>query len=296
MSTYENEEQVVGALVEAANADRGGTPAPEQTTPEQVEAPDLDGGEEGTTDLPDSFTGLNPDDLPAEARPFYDSMLADYRRKTQEAAPWRKLGTELGVEPEAARQAVEFVTALSTDPDFALETHQQLTEALVAAGLSPAQAEAEAGRQIEEAVSETDVDDIESGVDSELRQELDELKEWREEQEERMWEEKLNAQLDRMEAQILSENKDYGDADIARLYQLSYPFGGDIVKANEVYKEMRNEAISEYIDRKSSPNPVSATNVPQGQRSETAREPYRDLLDPGLQREVDEFVRNQTGQ
>src|SRR5690242_10753259 len=94
----------IGNAIEGVTPEAAPAEPTNPTTPETPATPEGEITTEAATDAPDSFTKLDPNSIPEEARPFYDSMLSDYTRKTQEAAPWRKLGEELGVDsPDAIR-------------------------------------------------------------------------------------------------------------------------------------------------------------------------------------------------
>ncbi|MGE5596439.1 MAG: hypothetical protein ACM3S1_10455, partial [Hyphomicrobiales bacterium] len=120
-------------------AEPGTTPT---TTPEGTQQTT-----EGTTPAGDSFTKLDPNSLPPELRPFYTSMQADYTRKMQEAAPFRQLADEVGLDPDGLRQAAELYSALQ-DPQALVEFHTELTNALMAEGLTHAEATAAATQHI----------------------------------------------------------------------------------------------------------------------------------------------------
>src|SRR5690349_20437400 len=77
----------------------------------------------------DSFTKLDPNALPPELRPYYTSLQADYTRKMQEAAPYRQLAGDLGLEPGDLRQAAELYSALQ-DPNQLVQFHGELSAAL----------------------------------------------------------------------------------------------------------------------------------------------------------------------
>src|SRR5690242_6444316 len=105
----------IGDAVEGVTPEAPAEPTNLQTP----EAPATPEGQatEAATDAPDSFTKLDPNALPEDLQPYYKAMQADYTRKQQEAAPWRKLGEELGVEsPDSFREAAELYSYLQ-DPN-----------------------------------------------------------------------------------------------------------------------------------------------------------------------------------
>lgn len=121
----------------------------EGTTPAAPATPEEGSTTEQAATAPaDSFTRLDPNALPAELRPYYESMQADYTRKTQEIAPTRQLQTELGLDGDGLRQAAELYAALQ-DPQQLVEFYNELSSALQANGLTAAQADAAATAHIQ---------------------------------------------------------------------------------------------------------------------------------------------------
>jgi len=80
-----------------------------------------------TDDVKDQelFKGMNPDDLPDEAKGFYKSMLADYTRKTQELAGQRKDWTQ---EKDGLIQKVQNLGALEQEVGQWREWYKSLEE------------------------------------------------------------------------------------------------------------------------------------------------------------------------
>ena len=169
--SFDEAVQALGDAIESDAGDSGGesgSPAPaaapapvgpEQATPVDSNTPQGSDTPGATPDAPavepsveDSFTTIDPNQLPPELQPIYKSLQADYTRKTQEAAAWRKLGDETGMDADSLRQASELYSKLS-DPSNWPALHAELTEALQEQGLSPAAAHAEASRQMEEATT-----------------------------------------------------------------------------------------------------------------------------------------------
>ncbi|HEX5914829.1 MAG TPA: hypothetical protein VFY54_17045 [Rubrobacter sp.] len=255
-----DEQEAIDALWSARQEDMGEreTPAPRASQPEQVEsAPDAtEQVTEGTTDESDSFTQYGPDDLPPELLPYYDSMLADYRRKTQELASEREQFEEIGGF-ETAREAVEFATQLQTDPNYAYQVYQGLRVALESAGMSPEEASIEANRQVNEAASvEEPWDETEAydeGPDiTPLQNKLNELEQWREQVEQEREMEQHAFELQRQEAAILASNPNYSEEDMDDIYALAWNFGGDLLEAEKHFKSMNDRFFQTYLDRKAS--------------------------------------------
>ena len=87
-----------------------GTPSPEgQPIAEPPQAP-----------KDDSFTSVDPNTLPPELRATYKSLQADYTRKTQEAAPYRKFAEQTGMNVEDLQRVLaeynQFSNVLQNNP------------------------------------------------------------------------------------------------------------------------------------------------------------------------------------
>lgn len=250
-------------------------------------------GSEGTTAVADSFTSIDPQALPEELQPIYRSMQADYTRKNQALSERGKQFEALEEYggADAAIEAVQFATALATDPNYALKVHESLTEALVEAGLTPRQADAEATRQITEVASAPadDEDDYSFGADpkltnqlTELQSEIAEMRKWRSEQEERELQMALQQEVYTQETNIKEDHPEWKQADINRVYDLAYSTGGNLLKAAELYSEWKDATISEYLQTKSSV-PVGVTPTPASAAGGEQPTSFKSLFDPGLE-------------
>lgn len=268
---------------------------------QQTEEP---GAEQGATEE-DTFTSIDPSTLPPEALPFYKSLQGDYTRKTQALAEERKAYEQLeqygGV--DTALEAIQFATSLATDPNYAMQVHQQLTEALVQAGLTPAEASQAATEQVR-AVQEQapQSDDFAFGDDeygnpavkkleeelAAIRQQYESLSQWRQKQEEDAFNIQLANDMARQENVILTSHPEYDEADLEKIYTISYAYGGNLEQANQVYEQLRNDVIADYIAKKGQV-PSGATG--QGSTGVlTADEPVKfdGLFDKNLTRLVNE--------
>lgn len=237
------------ALSAAANApEPGSAPAPETSTPAPV-TPEVDAG---TTETPDSFTNIDPNSLPPELQTQYRNMQADYTRKAQEIAETRKAFE--GLDPEQARQSVDFVHALETDPQFVLTVHGQLTEALTAAGYTPEQAAQVAADTITESAPSLGADENEEYVDpaiSGLSKELNELKAWKEQQEAERYEQNLASNLQRQEMGIRAADPSLTEPEIDRIYELAFAHGGNLEAAHKAYADWKSDIVGSYVNAKS---------------------------------------------
>src|SRR5579864_4943829 len=114
----ENEEQAIQALTDANNGIENQPQEPVQNTDGQAQVDDQPRIDPNQLELPD------------DARSYLEQrereMQADYTRKTQEVAAQRR----------EAEQALEFVNALNSDPNFALQVTQTLSQALQQQGYS----------------------------------------------------------------------------------------------------------------------------------------------------------------
>lgn len=309
----ESEEQAVNELFSAIQEDRGegnlsttdqanvdaNKAALEQSAQQPV------AGSEGTTEVSDSFTGIDPNSLPDEVQPFYKSMQADYTKSKQAIAEERKQFEALeefgGV--EAAVEAARFAQALATDPQFALGVHEQLTTALKEAGLTPAQASAEASRQINDAQNEganpdefsfDDDQRVDPALERELqslREELEAQKQWREQQDENARTTALAHEIMSQEHQVMQSNPNWDEQDMEYVYNLAYSTGGNLTEAADLYKGLQQNIMTRYIDQKGSV-PAGATPVPSSGHAEEPQK-FTDLNDPALEKLALEYVARQ---
>ncbi len=120
-------------------------PPAEDTAPaagDEAAAPQDDNSEQETVEQAEEdaeapFTHIPDEALSPEMLAVKRAMQADYTRKTQEIAPYRKLATEFGVEsPDELRERLEIQRQLS-DPNNWPKLHEELTGYLQQQGLSP---------------------------------------------------------------------------------------------------------------------------------------------------------------
>jgi hypothetical protein len=199
----------------------------------------------------ESFTQLDPNSLTEVERARYDSMQADYTRKMQSIAPYREFA-EQGIDPARAAQAVQFIDALESDPQFVQQVHARLSEALQQQGLSPAQANAAAAAEITAAAGEGEAGGEWSDPESELQKQVEELKSWKESFEEERASYAMAAEIQRSEMAIRQANPNYNDEDMARVFELAFAHGGDLMAAEQSYRAIRDYTLSAYLDSKGS--------------------------------------------
>ena len=299
-----DEREAVDALVAAAREEGIDTSedakiAEARAGSEQVETATPEEGQEaeGTTEAAaeDTFARLDPNSLPQEVRPYYDSMLADYRRKTQELAAERRNyeALEQYGGAEVAAQALDWVASLQ-NPDNALALHRELTQALTAQGISLGEAQAAAADEVSRRAAAEDVDDFEAVRDprvDELQGELEAMRQWRAEQEHKQMSVAMAAEYDRQEAALVRENG-YNDEQLEAIYNLSFATGGNLLAADRLYKDIQSQVLSGYLSQKESV-PDSIAGVPA---TGSAQQPVTvtDLNDPALDRQVREFIAQNT--
>ena len=127
----------------------------EQAAPEAA-APES--GETESTEVPETVNWTTITDeaiLSGEATPemlvaMRRGMNADFTQKSQEIAPWRKLGEELGVQdPSDFRAAAELYTQLQ-DPSNWPTFQKELSQYMQQYGMTPAEADAAATEKLTE--------------------------------------------------------------------------------------------------------------------------------------------------
>jgi hypothetical protein len=268
----------------------------EQVTPPVEEQP-TESDSFARTDLAALLEGVDDPLAAQRITDAYKAFQGDYTRSKQQLAEQARQYAALdeigGV--DVARDAVQFVTALSTDPTYALQVHEQLTQALTSAGMTPAAASAEASRQIDEAVTpagEEYYGEVDPAIERQLssvQSELEAMRAWREQQEEKQYQISLANELDRQAAVVAHRYPQFSDeAHMAHIYGLAYSTGGNLEQAAEIYKSMRDQTLEEYISQKASVTASAPAEIPTG--ASNAEEPtsFSDLYDPRLEKLVNE--------
>lgn len=231
------------------------------------EAPSGAGTEEGTTAEADSFTHIDPNTLPEELRPFHRQLQGDYTRKTQEAAPWRKLAEELGVgSPDEIREAVQLYAYLQ-DPANLSDFNRQLSEAL---GAEQPQAAPPP------AFSDLDDDlDADSPAFAALRNELADLRSALEERDRQAQAQQLQwamiGEINRQEALLQEQHPEYKQEDWDAIYGIAPAFGGDLIQAANLLESYSSHRVGAFLNGKSvvqetqgiQPAPVRTAEVPR---------------------------------
>lgn len=270
MSEIVSDDQAAAELLGAIEADRTPpsfetTPAPaaEVTESNQTETTPVEGeAQEDATAAADTFTRLDPNAIPDEMRPWYESMQADYTRKTQQLSEIRKSYESLGeVDPTEAQAALTLFQTLQ-DPQGALDFHQRLSTTLTEMGLTPAQAQAEATRQISEA-AQVETPTWEDDPDAALKAELDGVKnqlaqfqsdfQAREDAlRQQEWEAGIRAEVTRQESLIRESNPHYTDGDINAVYELAAFHNGNLLSAQGRYEDIVADRVNRLMANKAS--------------------------------------------
>lgn len=274
---FTNMEEAAQALAAANREDAGGQVAPEPTVtpdpvPNQPVTPDITGSPaepEGFTDYAAALEGL-PDEARALVEQRLNQMQGDYTRKTQEVAEARR----------EAEQAIQFVQELETNPNFALQVHNEIAQALESVGFSTEEANEEATRQVLGAVSEEEgAGELES--DDPIVRELNELKAWRAEQEAYQLQQEMENDFDRADVAVRQANPDFSEDDMSHVYALAYATGGDLEAAANAYKQETERIIQGYIAKKT--GVTTPANPSVGASAQQPPEKFEDLLDPRLE-------------
>lgn len=256
----------------------------EGTTPPSA-TPEGGSTEQAATAPADSFTRIDPNALPAELRPYYESMQGDYTRKTQEIAQTRQLQTELGLDGDGLRSAAELYSALQ-DPEQLVSFYNELTSALEANGLTPAQA-AQAATEHIQGTTEPGVDpalmDPEERRLADLEAKLSRFEQERtaevEQRQRDMQNMALVAEMNRQEQLVREAYPSWSQADIDATYAFAGN-GTDLVEAASKLAAYTADKVSRILDGKGAvaSNPAHAT-LPPALAGTTRPQGFGDDLD-----------------
>lgn len=226
------------ALGEEANQPEAPTGAPE-TAPVEPSQPEVPASK-----------SIDISGLPEEAQIFIRArereMQADYTRKTQEAAAARA----------EAEQAMQFINALNSDPQFALQAYQALETELAQLGYLQAQEEEYA---YDEYGQEVEPDPY--------AEKIAEIEAWRSQMEDEWLTASLSADLDRQLSVIQSQHPDWSEQDMQSIIDLGFATNGNLIAAAEQYQAVQDQVLARYLQSKSSVNtpaplPSGGANVP----------------------------------
>lgn len=242
-------------------------------------------GSDGSYQTPE--TPAEPVATPAQGDPespsFLDSKNIDLESLDPTARDWlqareremqgafTRKTQELAAEKAQAQEAVQFLNELNSNPEFALEVHGRLASELERLGYSAAQASAGAAAQLEDAGYGTQEDDP-------YLAEINELKAWRNTQEQRIREAEVASRIDRETAVLQSQNPTWTEDDFATVYGLALSLGGNLGAAADAYKGVTQRAVERYIGQKDSvPAAARNTALPNSTHGEPVPSPLGDL-------------------
>ena len=215
----------------------------------------------------DSFTPINPDDLPDELKPFAKQLQADYTRKTQQLAEQRKAFEAFGdADPSQVLEAWQFTQNLQNDPQYALRVHQELTRALQAEGLSLGEAQAAAAQAMQPEPEDIwdDGEEMYGAVPPHVQQQLDQMNQFMQNYQQEMAQQQQINELMRQDAAIRQAHPEYTDADMDSIAQLA-AWHGDLVQAEQAYSSMRSQIMAGYLGEKKTVPVTAPSGVAQGQ-------------------------------
>lgn len=267
----ENFDQAVEAFVSAQDSDSG-TNQPVQTDTPDTQAADATQGQD------QSRIDLGSLQLSDDAKSYIEQrereMQSDYTRKTQEVAAQRK----------EAEQAIEFISALNSDPQFALQVQQTLAQALQQQGLLDQQQQQAQGFQQGE---DTFVDPY--------MQKIQELESWKNQQEQQFRVSQAERQIENGIAAVRAENPQYSDDDVRDILSMAFAYNGDIRQAHEAYKTVTQRSIESYLSKKESV-PASLNQPRSTGHAEIPPEGFKTLNDPRLEEAAKRMLAESGGQ
>lgn len=265
-------DDAVVALQEAQVADEADAARPlgeasgEPSTPEEAApvtsdepaAPAAEDSFVDKADLASLLDGVTDPVARERIERSYKSFQGDYTRKTQALAERSKAYDEFG-DPEQVRQALEFQAAVS-DPNNWPQLHAELSAELQRRGYTPAQADAEATTQVEEAARPSLPDDLDPDLEpfkayvENLEGRFDALTDsiQRERATQRQEQEMLAVvgELQRQDNAIRQANPSLTDEDLTEIYQMSSFFGGNLFQAKEHLDARDQRRLQAYVDGK----------------------------------------------
>jgi hypothetical protein len=275
MSEFSSFDQAAEALAAAVGGGdaQSGTPestlgntatpyTPPEAQPNQPEQPGTTQGDQGTTQEQQFLDSKSIDltQLDENSRSFLEArereMQAAFTRKTQELAAQRA----------EAEQAMQFLTELNSNPEFAYEVSQRLSGELERLGYN----------------QEAAPDPYAEVGDDPYLAKINELEQWKNQQEQRIREGEAASRIDRETAVIQAENPNWGEEDFNSVYGLALAHGGDIRAAAASYKAMTDRSIQRYLDQKASV-PATFQNQPsQSGHAEAPPEGFTSVTDKRL--------------
>lgn len=285
------------ALGQFASAPEAAPAAPETTEP-ATEPAATQAPEAGTEEPTDLFASIPEEALTPEMQQLRRSLLADYTQKTQEIAPWRKLGKELGVDdPSQVREALEVYQRLQ-DPSQWPMIHGELTQYMQQYGMSvpeasQAAADALASFAPAEPTSEPDpfdgfdtdeLDPTTAQLMSTVQGLQDQLRQMQQSQQQAALQAQQQAQVNAIatriraeEAELRAANPHYTDANIEAIYRFM-PAGdpnASLVQAQQEYERLIGAEVARYIGAKGAAHATTPTPAPPAGQVQAGEQPQK---------------------
>lgn len=258
---FESDAAAAEALA-AANAGEVAAPAPVVNEQAPVQTGNEGTVDAGTNQASESFTNIDINSLPEELRPVVEAKFkefqADYTRKTQEIAPIRQVMSEFGLDADAAREALEFVHTIQSDPEALRNLYTNLAQ------------------QFGEDGGMGDAEDFGHEVDP-RDQQIQDLSTRLERFEQAQAMQQAEQQLTAAVSQVKSAHPDWGDSDIERVQKLAVvhmqqpnaDIGRAMAAAAEEFKGWRDEVLGSYIDGKGNVTTGGTPPIQTGTHSQT---------------------------
>lgn len=231
-------------------------PTPEAPAPEGTTTPAGDDSLIAAADI--SLDGLTPEAtewLRARER----EMQAVMTKRTQEAAEIRKQYEGLG-DVDEVRAALGFYKGIQTDPNYAAEVYDFLTQNLTAAGYSPAQAAAKALEAMSGGDPEPSApapaafgDDPDEALQQRIAQIDQKLSEFDRRQAEADRAAREAAEVNRILQQdnaLRQAHPELTDEHMDYVYSLAESTQGDLLAAYSTFEKLQESAIQSYLARK----------------------------------------------
>lgn len=265
------------ALREALGQPAGNEAAPAQA-PESVQPGTTP--PEGDSDFDH---GVDINSLPEEAREYAlraeRMMKAAMTRRTQEAAPWRKLGEEYGVSKDEAAQALSMWQALGSDPTYARQLHSTLEESLRQQGLLPQerpQQQEQYGVDPSYGQGEWADDPYASQIDD-LKRRLDQYELTDRERQQAQYEMDAALRFQQQEFALRQSHPDLTNDDFSAIYDFAHATNGDLEAAHERWQFERDRAVQAFVARSRQAAQSNPVPVPPGAHGEVPPAPPTDM-------------------
>lgn len=230
------------------SAPQGTDPAPVVQPPANQPVDTFDGGK------------FNPDTLPEELRPGWQQLQGAFTQKTQELAERNKQFEALG-DVESLQQAAELYRTIQ-DPNSWPQLYEELTQALTQQGRLPGQkpepevpaipavnsdALAALAQDPDLAPVAQAIQGLQAQVEEAQRQHQADREAAQREQQQLA----MIGELQRQQNVIQAGHPEYGESDMASIYELSHAFEGNLLRAQERYQSMQDKILSDYLASKS---------------------------------------------